>query len=321
MSIIKGIKVGTTTITSTYTDGVSQSDSAEFEVIAVGLGSISTPEDTTYDGTNQEPYVRVTAMVDGVSTELTYGTDYLLTYSNNTNKGQATVTATGIGNFTGSLSAHWNILGADMTVIASDQSYTYDGLMHGNPISVTTVNNQTPTIKYRTTSSGSYNLSTAPQFKNVVNSGYNNIVYFQVTAPNHNTYEGSYHLEIYPKTATLAWGTLNWVYDGQEHHTTCEVSNLESGDSCVVTLSNNSITTTSQSPVTVTATALSNSNYALPSNVNDRRVQITVSPGMFVKLSGTWTPVKEVYRKVSGAWVKQEFGNAFNTAERYVRKN
>jgi hypothetical protein len=320
MAIIKGIKVGTTEITSSYTNGNTQSDSKELTVNAVSFqdvsGSISAPNDTVYTGSAITPTPTVTVVLDGVVTTLTLGTDYTLSYSNNTNTGTATVTATGIGNYTGTLSASWTIVGADIAVTANDQSYEYDGNLHGSPITVITVNNQTATIRYRTTSSGEYNLTSAPQFRNVVNSGYNGIVYFKVTAPNHNDYTGSYHLEISPLEAVLSWGTLEWTYDGNEHSTTCTVSNLVSGDTCMVTLSGNSITNIGST--TVTATGLSNSNYSLPSDVTRTLV---IAAGLFVKLSGVWTPVKKVYKKVSGHWVQQEFGSAFSTSEMYKKMN
>ena len=124
---------------------------------------------------------------------------------------------------------------------------------------------------------------------------------------------------IYPREVILSWGTLSWVYDGQEHHTTCTVSNLVSGDTCTVTLYNNSITNIGSITVTARASeALSNSNYVLP---HDESRTLTVSPGMFVKLSGTWTPVKEVYKKVSGTWVKQSMNEAFSTSKPYVKMN
>lgn len=318
MVTIKGIKVGTTYITSSYNDGASGSDTQVFDVTPVSILTISKPDDTVYTGSAFTPLPLVTAVVDGVSTTLNLGTDYTLSYINNTNVGVATVTATGIGNFTGTLSETWNITGATMTVSADDQSYTYDGTYHGYGVSVTTVNNQEATIRYRTTSSGEYNLTTFPTFKDVVNSGFNNVVYYQVTAPNHNTYTGSYNFRIYPLEAQLSWGTLSWSYDGYPHQTTCVVSNLISGDTCNVTLYNNSITNVGTVTVTARASeALSNSNYYLPDDVS---VTLTISAGVFVRLSNVWTPIKKVFKKVSGSWVEQDKGMVFNTSEMYLKK-
>ena len=124
--------------------------------------------------------------------------------------------------------------------------------------------------------------------------------------------------------ATLRWGTTSWIYDGNSHSTTCGVSNIikiqtPSGfiyDSCMVTLSGNSITDVGTT--TVTATALSNSNYKLPSN---KSTTLTIRPCMYVKASDVWTPVKYIYKKVDGAWVLQTveaIGNAFSTDGKYL---
>lgn len=317
MSItIKGIQVGTTEITSTYVD---KSDSRTLEVTAVSITSISKPDDTIYTGSVITPTPVVKAMVDGVETTLDLGTDYTLSYSNNVNVGQATVTATGIGNFTGTVSETWNITGATISVTANDQSYTYDGNLHGTGISVATVNNQSYVVRYRTTNSGEYNLTSYPQFRNVVNSGYNNVVYYQVTADNHTTYTGSYQLQIYPLEATLSWGTLSWMYDGTEHHTTCTVSNLIGNDTCDVTLYNNSITEVGSIIVTAKRyEALSNPNYFLSDDVSRTLI---VSPGAYVKISSNWTPIKKVYKKVSDNWIEQNANTIFSSSEMYIKMN
>lgn len=66
------------------------------------------------------------------------------------------------------------------------------------------------------------------------------------------------------REVTLSWGTTSWTYDGNSHSTTCTVGNLVGSDSCFINLSGNNITNAGST--TVTATALSNSNYKLPSN-------------------------------------------------------
>ena len=217
MSIVKGIKVGTTNITSTYD---SESDAKQLTVTAVALGSISKPESTIYTGSAIEVKPVITATFDGVDVELVEGEDYTLSYSNNTNVGTATVIATGIGNYTGTLTETWRITGANLTVIANDQSYEYDGKLHGVAVTATGVNDVTPAIRYGL-EAGVYDLVDVPQIKDVVDSG---TVYFKVYANNHNDYVGSYPLIINPKPATLEWGQLSWTYDGSEHSTTASAT-------------------------------------------------------------------------------------------------
>lgn len=230
MKQITGIKVGKTNIASTYVDNVSQSDIKEFTVTAVSLGTISSIDNSTYLGTEIRPLPVITAVVNGKTVELQNEIDYDLTYSNNRNAGIATVTATGKGNYTGTLSTTWNIL---------------------------------------------------------------------------------------QREVTLAWGTTSWRYDGNPHSTTCTVTNLVSDDTCTVTLSGNSITNIGST--TVTATGLSNSNYKLPESGITQT--LTINPGLFVKISGNWTPVKAVYKRVSGSWVQQDMTTAFSTSGRYIKSN
>ena len=123
--------------------------------------------------------------------------------------------------------------------------------------------------------------------------------------------------------ATLRWGTKEWLYDGNSHSTTCGVSNIikiqtPSGfiyDSCTVTLSGNSITEIGST--LVTATALSNSNYKLPSS---KSTTLTIRPCMHVKSSGGWVPVIQAYKKENGVWVRQTttIGSLFSTSEKYL---
>lgn len=311
MSIIKGIKVGRTNITSTYNDDVDKSDIKQIEVTAVSLYYIGVPEDVIYTGFEHCPHPIVKAIVNDEEIVLEEGIDYVLSYSNNINVGKATVFATGIGNFKDEISSSWMIENANMTVIADDQSKIYDGKLFGNPIYVETINNQQYDIKYGL-NDGVYNLDSAPQIKNVSES---KNIYYKITAPNHNTIVGSYELSITPKIAELQWGESYWVYDGNSHSTTCHVSNLVGNDTCDVNILYNNITNIGS--VDVYASSLSNSNYILPSD--GLWHTITIKPGMFYKVDGNWTPVKSVYKKVSGSWVKQELNSSFSTSGNYVK--
>lgn len=320
MKVVKGINVGSADIISSYESSTTVEDVVALNVVARNLGDvgvISTPSDSVYSGSPQTPPVSVTANIEGESILLVENTDYTISYENNTNAGVATVKATGMGNYTGEVSTTFNINNANITVSSENQSYIYDKLPHGLGVTVSVIDG-TPTISYRLTSSGAYNISTTPMFTNVSESG---TVYFKVTAPNHNDYEGYYTLQITPKVVLLQWGQTSWTYDGTSHSTTCEVSNLESGDTCTVTLTGNPSTSiTNIGTTTVTASSLSNSNYTLTGASDTSRV-LTVLAGMFVKVSGVWTPVKRVYKKVSNVWVEQTFTEAFDTTKMYIKKN
>lgn len=99
----------------------------------------------TYTGQSLSPSAAVTL---GGKT-LTPGTDYTLSYTNNTNAGTATVTATGIGNYTDDASGTFTIRPARLTldsVINAEKEY--DGKTDGGSAAVTfggLVNNETLT--------------------------------------------------------------------------------------------------------------------------------------------------------------------------------
>lgn len=314
MSLIKGIGIGFSDITGTYK---VLSDTERLNVIALDLaeyGNVLSIDDVIYTGNPHTPTPTVTAVVGGETVTLVKDRDYTLSYTNNTNAGQATVTITGLSPFTGTIEKKWNINPADITVVAQDQTYVYNHSEQGSGVVVSVVDSSTPTVKYRITSSGDYTLTSVPTRMDVGTT----TVYYKVTAPNHNDNVGSYTLTITSLVAVLSWGETTWTYDGQGHSTTCIVSNLIPGDTCNVILGNNSITNIGSE--TITAIALSNTNYELPTD-STVSITITITPGLFIKLSGTWTPVKEVYKRVSGSWVKQDMTTAFSTSEAYVKKD
>ena len=81
---------------------------------------------------------------------------------------------------------------AAIVVTAKDQTYKYDGNAHGEAITVKTVNNQPATIMYGT-KDGEYNLPVAPKR---TEEGTHDIVYYKVTAPNHEDKTGTYKIII-----------------------------------------------------------------------------------------------------------------------------
>lgn len=140
----------------------------------------------------------------------------------------------------------------------------------------------------------------------------------RVIATGKGNFTGSVESEwtINQKEVQLTWGDLTWTYDGNPHSTTCVVSNLEGNDTCSVILSGNLISAIGTT--TVTAVGLDNDNYKLPVP-NPYRI-LTLSPGMYVRILGVWTPVRKVYKKISGFWVLQDMMNAFSLDELYMKK-
>ena len=141
--------------------------------------------------------------------------------------------------------------------------------------------------------------------RNAISAGNYSTTYTLISTTNYCWNDGTkspvtVNWKITPRTISIRWGTTSWLYDGTAHSTTCTVSNLIGNDSCTVTLSDNSITDVGT--IIVTATALSNSDYALPSN---NTTTLTVHPCMYIKAGGEWVPIKVIYKKVNGSWVVQ----------------
>ena len=83
-------------------------------------------ESFVYDGTAKQPDVTVKLN----DKTLIAGTDYNVTYSNNTAVGTATVTISGVGNYSGTITKNFTITAAsikDAKITLSKTSYNYDG--------------------------------------------------------------------------------------------------------------------------------------------------------------------------------------------------
>ena len=97
----------------------------------------------TYNGSAQTPAVTVK---DG-STTLTNGTDYTVSYSDNTNAGTATVTVTGKGNYTGTKSATFTINKAALTITANSYTINQGDAFPEFDVNISGfVNNETETV-------------------------------------------------------------------------------------------------------------------------------------------------------------------------------
>ena len=102
-----------------------QAEIPMLEVVTITASDVSDIEVQTYTGNALTP--AVTVAVNG--TTLTEGTDYSVSYANNTNAGTASVTVTGIGDYTGTVTKEFTINPKSVTpdVTLSATSYTYDG--------------------------------------------------------------------------------------------------------------------------------------------------------------------------------------------------
>ena len=113
----------------------AESACTKHEILPKGISNITTLlsyDEVTYDGNDKEPVV---TLKDG-STNLVEGTDYTIAYSNNTNAGEATVTITMKGNYTGTITEHFTINKASINVPSSPSDKTYNGNSQNHGVTV-----------------------------------------------------------------------------------------------------------------------------------------------------------------------------------------
>lgn len=121
--------------------------------------TISGIEDKTYTG----QAITQSITVNLGSTTLNPGTDYELSYTNNTDAGTATVTITGKGSYTGSISRSFAISAKTITpsITLSADTFTYDGTAKAPTVTVkdgnTVLDSSQYTVSY---SSGRINVGT-----------------------------------------------------------------------------------------------------------------------------------------------------------------
>ena len=211
VSYSNNINVGTAKVTITGKGNYSGTASKNFTISEAPKTDISKCTVTlgttsyTYDGTAKKPSVTV----KNGSTTLTNGTDYTVSYSNNTNAGTGKVTITGTGKYTGSVTKTFTINAKSIsgaTVTLSQTSYTYDG------------NEKKPTV---TVKDGSKTLSNGNDYT-VSYSNNKNVGTAKVTVTGKGNYSGTKNVNftIEPKPEakkSFEWGKDNWNFNNSSY--------------------------------------------------------------------------------------------------------
>ena len=142
------------------TDGTIYWKARDFKNTTDNTVVISDVADQTYTGSLIAPNVTVTCN----DVELVKDTDYTVSYSNNKNVGTATISITGIGDYTGTITKNFKIVarGISDTTIGSIPNQTYTGNSI-SALSVITYNGATLTkgTDYTLTYSNNVNVGTA----------------------------------------------------------------------------------------------------------------------------------------------------------------
>ena len=146
-----------------YTGSVDTSVAIKYTPATTNISTCTATFGTTsytYDGTAKTP----TVTVKNGTTTLKNGTDYTVSYSNNINSGTATVTITGKGNYTGTLSKTFTINKKDIstaTITLSQTSYEYDGNAKKPTVTVKIGSIAIPATGYDVSYSNNVNAGTA----------------------------------------------------------------------------------------------------------------------------------------------------------------
>ncbi|MCD7893163.1 MAG: CAP domain-containing protein [Erysipelotrichaceae bacterium] len=200
--VITGKKAGTATITVTPKEGTGYKLTKKITVTSSKTTSISNMTATlskssyTYDGTAKKP----TVTLKNGNTTLKSGTDYSVSYSNNTNAGTATVKIIGKGNYTDTITKTFTINKASYNPTIKSYTGTYDGKSH--TITISNIKSGS-TIKYKTSSSASYT-SSKPTRTSIGTT----TVYYQIANPNYKTITGTSKIIINAKTQNISNYTI-----------------------------------------------------------------------------------------------------------------
>ena len=96
---------------------------ANINPVDISLASVTGISNKTYNGSAQTQNPTVKMNINGTSVTLKSGNDYTLSYKNNTSAGTATVTITGKGNYTGTITKTFKILPLFKDVPVGHQFY------------------------------------------------------------------------------------------------------------------------------------------------------------------------------------------------------
>lgn len=265
---INGIKVGSTTISASFTDGGVTKTASKTITVVKATGSVSTVPvnaNAVYGSGN-----KLCSAGSGTGTMM-----YRVGTTGNFSSTIPTTSGLNAGTYTlyyyaaESDSYNQSSTGSISVTIAQKEvglswgasTWTYDGYTHSTTCSATgLVGSDTCTVNLSNNSVGKNVGSQIVTASSLNNSNYK--------LPTSGLTKS---ISIIQKEVTLKWGTTSWVYDGSAHSTTCTLGGIVTGDTCTLALGNNSITYVGSTTVTTT---LNNSNYKLPST-NTKSISVT----------------------------------------------
>lgn len=180
----------------------------------------------TYDGTAKTP----TVFIEG----LTENKDFTVSYANNISVGTATVTITGMGEYSGSIQKTFTINPKKMTgVTVSSVTVNYDGKPHTISVKGAPAGAE---VTYSTSENGTYS-KTAPKRTDAGSL----TIYYRITKENYQTITGSATVKIkpVPLPSTAELYVEEAVYTGEPIYNFVTIDGLTGGTDYTVFFSDN----------------------------------------------------------------------------------
>ncbi len=216
---------------------------------------------------------------------LTAGTDYTVTGERATSVGEHTLTISGRGNYSGTLSQRYRINGQTITgvIVAQNGALTYNGLPQIAAVrkecSVSGV-----TFTFAASADGPY---TSP-LPGCTMAG-DHRIYYKVTKEGYETLTGSFIVTIQKATLGIAWGNAKFTYDGEDHVPTATATGVKSGDSIRLTVSGAESEAGTYTARVTGFSGTGSENYELPSSTT-KVFEIVKSSNNSNKTTPTPTP-------------------------------
>ncbi len=209
-------------------------------------------------------------------------TEYDVAYTDNTNIGTAVATFTFKHNCSGTATANYSITKAAPTYTAPTAN---SGLIYNKTAQelITAGSTADGTFYYRLGSSGAW----SAELPKATNAGSYAVSYYVKGDSDHSDVGSEASpislgaVAIAPKEVGLTWENTAFSYDGNAHIPTATATNLETGDTCTVTVMGAKADAGSH---TAEATALSNANYKLPASATQN---FTISGAKVVNNDGS----------------------------------
>ena len=269
VSYKNNINAGTASVTITGKGSYSGSQTKNFTITPAALTKTTislSASSFIYDGAEKKPAITIKAG----KTQLTPNKDYTISYKNNTNVGTASVTVTGKGNYTGSISKSFTIAATNLStadVKLSAASFTYNGKAITPSVTVT-CNGKV------LTNGTDYSVA----YTNNINAGTS-----RVTITGIGAYSGvktvTFRIQRAKATLTPTAAALTLTQSSRKtavirsKKTDGKIS-LKSSNSKIVKISGTSIIPLSPGQATVTITAAQGRNY----NTVSAKISISVRP-------------------------------------------